>query len=163
MKSLLLAVSLCGALAAAAQGQAGDRVEVVGPARCYENQLVLDMLAQNTAPDALVIVIARLGAGERRAGLGRRRLHNVRTYWTELRGDGRRPETIILAEGEEVNDYGRLEFYTGGKLTAVLKLRRDADLIAANCYPEPGGAPCPPVERNLYPCRDARAVRRRSR
>lgn len=163
MKSLLLACCLCGGLAAAAQGQTGDRVEVVGPGRCYENQLILDVLAQNTPPDGLIIVIARLGRDESRAGLNRRRLHNVRTYWTELRGDRRRPETIVLAEGERADDYGRLEFYVGGRLTAILKLKRNADLLAANCYPDPGEAPCPPIEKNLYPCLDRSFVRRKNR
>jgi hypothetical protein len=103
----------------------------------------------------LLIVIARMGEKEARANLNRRRLHNVRTFWTEFRNK-RKPETIILAEGERVKDYGRLEVYAGGKLATILKLKRDSDLIVGNCYPDPLEAPFCSVQsnQNFYPCLD---------
>jgi hypothetical protein len=108
----------------------------VGPAQCQLITAVLDVLVQKMPPDERISVVARFGAGEIRPELNSRRLHNVRVYWTQyLKGVKRRPETIILTEGEKVEGDGRLEFYVGGKLKGVLKVRRDADLYVGTCYP----------------------------
>src|SRR5207244_8949841 len=104
-----------------------DRFEELGPAHCGDNIAVLDVLTQRTSPDKLIIVIAHLGDGETRTNLNQRRLHNVRTYWLEYltaEGARRKPETVVLAEGQRVSGYGRLHFYVDGKLIGVLKLRR---------------------------------------
>lgn len=125
------------------------------PTRCEDSINILDSLTQRTAPDELIFVIARLGDKETRANIGRRRLHNVRAYLTEYLTEPRvrrKPETIILAEGERVRGLGQIELYAGGKLFWVLKIRRNADLVVGTCYPD--GDSCPPEDRNLYPCRD---------
>lgn len=130
----------------------------VKPAGCATNNGVLDVLAHQTRPDQLIIIIARLGTGERDRGLNRRRLHNVKTYLTEyVTGEGGRrgADMLILAEGERVKGYGRVEFYVGGVLTTYILVGRGSDLIIGTCYPEPGENVCAlPTDRNFYPCLD---------
>ncbi len=145
-----------------------DRFEELGPAHCGDNIAVLDVLTQRTSPNKLIIVIAHLGDGETRPNLNQRRLHNVRTYWLEYltaEGARRKPETVVLAEGERISGYGRLHFYVDGKLIGVLKLRRNADLLVGTCYPTPVERdPCTlKTDRNFYPCRDMYLNRRKHR
>lgn len=115
------------------------------------------------------MVIARLGDGETRPNLSWRRLHNVRVYWIEYLYEEhrRKPETIVLAEGERVKGFGHLEFYVGGKLVEVLKVARNADLSVGSCYPPDESYIRDGVfnrcrlesDKNFYPCRDRRARR----
>jgi hypothetical protein len=84
--------------------------------------------------------------------------------WTEFLSEYRRnPDTILLTEGEKVKDYGRLEFYVDGKLSAALKLKRNMDLVVVDCSRSPEDPPCPSYERNFYPCRDRYSKRRKNR
>jgi len=134
------------------------------PGGCEFNNSVLTVLAQSTAADELVIVIARLGDSESRKNLNYRRLHNVKTFLTEFLTDvsvRRRQETIVLAEGQRVKGFGRVELYIKGRLYEVLKARHNADLIVGYCSREPPEPPCPSIERNLYPCRDKYLKRRK--
>jgi hypothetical protein len=127
------------------------------PTGCEYNSAVLDVLAQKTSLDQLIIVIARLGSNEGRSNLNRRRLHNVRTYLTEFLTDPsvrRNTEMIVLAQGERVHGFGRIEFYVSGKLVRTLTMRTNADLTIANCAREPPEDPCPRSMRNFYPCKD---------
>jgi hypothetical protein len=173
MKISILILALClwliGWPVAAQQNPIpADRFEELGPAHCGDNIALLDVITQRTAADKLIIIIARLGDGETRANLNRRRLHNVRTYWTEYltaEGARRKPQTAILAEGERVAGYGRLEFYVDGKLIGVLKIGRNADLLVGTCYPTPEERdPCTlKSDRNFYPCRDLSPKRRKNR
>ncbi len=167
--TLGLCLPLCGSVSVAQQNQIpADRFEELGPARCGDNIALLDVLTQRTSPHKLIIVIAHLGDGEIKSNLNRRRLHNVRTFWTEYltaKGARRKPETVILAEGERVKGYGRLEFYVDGKLIGLLKIRRNADLLVGTCYPTPEERdPCTlKSDRNFYPCRDMYSKRRKNR
>jgi hypothetical protein len=139
------------------------------PGRCEYRTAVLDGIHQKTPADETIMVIARLGDGEARPNLSRRRLHNVRVYWTEYHNEGhrRQPETIILAEGERVKGLGHLEFYVGGKLVEVMKVARNADLSIGSCYPPDDSYIRNGVfnrcwvksDRNFYPCRDRYAPR----
>lgn len=141
----------------------------IGPAQCQFNTPVLAVLTQETPPKETITVVARLGAVETKPELNRRRLHNVRVYWTEfLTAIKREPESIILAEGEKAEGDGRLEFYVGGKLKGVLKVRRDADLYVGTCYPPDDSYIRNRVydhcwvkeDRNFYPCLDRRQPRK---
>lgn len=134
---------------------------------------MLGSVNQKAAPDQFLMVIARLGGGEVWRSLNWRRLRNVHAFWTEfIEGEYRRkPETVILAEGERVGGYGRLEFYVGGRLIEVLNTHRNRDLIAGVCYPlyerhmrSEAFYFCN-VENNqiFYPCRDREAPRRSRR
>ncbi len=173
MKVSILTLALClmlsGSICIAQQSQIPlDRFEELGPAHCGDNIALLDVLTQRTLSEKLIIVIAHLGDGETRPNLNWRRLYNVHTYWAEYltaEGARRKPETIVLAGGEKVKGYGRLEFYVDGKLIAVLKVRRNADLLVGTCYPDPEERdPCTlKSDRNFYPCRDMYTKRRKNR
>jgi len=128
------------------------------PANCEFNISVLTG-AHRVAGDAgLVIMIAGLGNRERRRHLNHRRLHNARTFLIEF---GQRvPETIITAEGERVDGYGRVELYVGGKLFHVLMTNPNDDLAVGGCSFE-GDDPCTfEREKKLYPCLDRNRRRR---
>ena len=133
------------------------------PTSCGNTTAILKAANQD-AGDGLLIVIARLGETEKRRNLSHRRLHNVRAYLSEYLTENigrRKPETIILGEGETVSGYGRIELYVEGKLFDILKVKHNADLIVGKCVPEPEDEPCPPEVRNLYPCRDKYKKHRR--
>src|SRR5713226_708269 len=80
------------------------------PSSCETNITVLSAAHQAAGKDGSLIVIARLGDGERDRKLSYRRLHNVRTYLSEYVG-ARSSETIITAEGEPSIGLGRVELY----------------------------------------------------
>ena len=122
------------------------------PTNCEFNIAVLDGAHGKVGKDELIIVIARLGDNEQRQDLNRRRLHNVRTYLVEF--DHRSPQTIITAEGDRANGYGRIELYVAGKLFYVLMIRPNADFPVGSCSYE-GEDPCTHErEKKLYPCLD---------
>jgi hypothetical protein len=143
------------------------------PGRCEYRTAILDSIHQKTPADQTIMVIARLGDGETGPNLSWRRLHNVRVYWREyLYPEHRRKaETIILAEGERVKGLGHLEFYVGGRLVEVMKVARNGDLSVGSCYPPDDSYirdgffnPCRlESDRNFYPCRDKRVLRRNRR
>jgi len=107
-----------------------------------------------------LIVIARLGDGERNRGLNRRRLHNVRTYLSEY-VHARAAETIVTAGGERVSGYGRIELYVGGRLFHVLTLPRNGDLLVGSCYYEIDIPADKERQKNLYPWLDRMPPRSR--
>ena len=146
------------------QDRVDDRVHIIGPAQCQDYGPVLDVLAQNTPSDSLIIVIARRSVNETRPNINHRRLHNVRTYLTEFHPDKRRADTLVLAEGAMVKEPGQLELYVDGRLVAIIKVKRNADLIVGNCYPEPMEAPLCSVKenRNFYPCLDRKTKQKKS-
>ena len=106
----------------------------VEPSNCEYNSHVLNNVHHLGGEKGLIIVIARLGHGERNRALNRRRLQNVRAYLTES-GWNRDPQTIILAEGERVKGYGRIEFYIHGNLFTVLGVTRNRDFAVGSCHP----------------------------
>lgn len=175
MFSLMLSVPMCVAQQPQRTSpyRLSDFEDDRPPSSCAERTAILAGITQRVAANELIIVIARLGDGETRPNLNHRRLHNVRTYWTEyLNPEGRRrPETIILAEAQRVKGYGRLEFYVGGRLDWVMKVAHNADLDVLPCYPEDFDEvkrtrifdPCRMRSaRNFYPCRD-RNIRRKGK
>jgi len=109
------------------------------PANCEFNVSVLTGVHRVAGDEGLVIMIARLGRGEVSRKLNRRRLHNARTFLTEF--GHRSPETIVTAEGDRVDGYGRVELYAGGKLFYVLFASQNADLPVGACSFE-GEDPC---------------------
>lgn len=98
---------------------------------CESNISWLDYVHSEAGESGLVIAIARLGDGEQPRRLNQRRLHNVRLYLEKVRG--RAPKTLIVAEGEQVQGRGRVEFYVGGKLMGTLSVGRAQDLYAGSC------------------------------
>jgi hypothetical protein len=131
------------------------------PVNCEFNISILTGADRVAGKDGLVIVIARLGKGERSRDLSLRRLHNARTFLTEF--GQRSPQTIVTAEGERVGGYGRVELYAGGKLFHVLLIRSNDDLAVGACSFE-GKDPCiNEREQKLYPCRNKKSGSSKSR
>lgn len=127
------------------------------PANCEFNISILTGAHRMAGDAGLVIMIARLGNGERRRELNRRRLHNARTFLTEF--GHRNPQTIVTAEGDRVDGYGRVELYAGGKLFDVLMTNPNNDLAVGACSFE-GDDPCTyELEKELYPCLDKKVRR----
>jgi hypothetical protein len=108
--------------------------EVLGPYSCESNIQMLNTLHQMAGEKGFVIVIARLGDGERSREFNRRRLHNVRAY-LELEWK-RDPKTIVLGEGERVRGYGRVEIYVLGGFSQALTVRTNRDLAVGSCEPD---------------------------
>lgn len=124
------------------------------PTNCERHILTLEGAHHAAGKDGLIILIARLGSGENRRNLNRRRLHNARVYLTEYL-NLRAPETIVTAEGERVKGYARVEIYVGGRLHYAIALKRNADLIVGSCEPEElDTARQKELRMKLYPWRD---------
>ena len=127
-------------------------VSRTSPNNCEDNLFTLNAAHVAAGEKDLLIIIARLGNGEINRSLNHRRLHNVRAYLTEF-GWKRNPQTIILAEGERVNGYGRIEIYIKGILFDVLVIQTNGDLLVGSC--EPDNIRPKKAEEIFYPYRDA--------
>ena len=95
---------------------------------CEGIKMRLDFVAiaaQEAGSDQTVIIISRLGSGERSRSLSRGRLKLVADYLNRMLAR----ERIISAEGGGVKGLGQLEFYVAGKLNIVFKARRNSDLV----------------------------------
>jgi hypothetical protein len=155
--NLVLCLTAAGGFTAGSVGVRSESMTQSRPTGCEYNTAILDGLAQKTKPNELIIVMAHLGPKDMKPNLNSRRLHNVSAYLTEVLTDPtvrRRPETIVLAQGDRAQDYGSVEFYVNGKLFDTLKIRANADLSVGNCGWEPPQNPCPTATRNLFPCKD---------
>ena len=114
------------------------------PTNCEMNAAKLDGIPQTrfqgNSADDVVIVIARPGSREFSHELNRRRLFNVRYRLEKYRG--LQPGRVVLAEGDRVKGYGRVELYVDGKLFDVLVASPGKDLCVSCCghnddfYPE---------------------------
>lgn len=127
------------------------------PKKCFEYDLSLDHITQNTPTDKTIIVIARLGDKDTKPNLNKRRLHNIRAYWTQYLSEPvkRNSETIVLAEGEPIKGFGQVEFYVRGELVEILKLNPNTDFPSALCYMLPDETPCSEEKQRIFfPCKD---------
>lgn len=102
---------------------------------CEMNIHNLDSAHHLAGDHSTIIAIAHLGTGETSPALNRRRLHNVKAYLTQF-GWKRAPDTVVTAEGERVNGYGRIDIYVRGGHWASLAIRRNADIIVGSCEPD---------------------------
>ncbi len=106
------------------------------PFTCAMNSVYLGSLVhsmrEDTQDNKVLIVIARLGKGERLRSHNHRRLHNAVQYLMDFGTVGR--EEVVTGEGKPVaNDYGRLEFYLNGELVGALLVPRGRDLCVDCC------------------------------
>lgn len=121
------------------------------PTNCENHIAVLEAANQDAGKDGLIILIARLGSGDNKQELNQHRLHSARAYLTEYL-HARSPNTIVIAEGERVEGYGRIEIYVGGKLYYVLAIKANADLSVGSCEPaELDDARQRELRKKLYP------------
>jgi hypothetical protein len=104
---------------------------------CEENEARLDTvwseMEKHRDDSGVLLIVARLGAGERSLETSRRRLHNAREYLM-LRGVRKiSKDRIIIALGERTSGLGRVEFYLGGKLVDKLLVRKNKNLCVDCC------------------------------
>jgi hypothetical protein len=148
---LTVAGNLTVALPPAIQGNLaqGPRIEAK-PTNCETHIAILDVAHKDAGPAGIIIMIGRLGDGERRE-VNQHRLHSARAYLTQYH-DVRSPDTIVIAEGERVTGYGRIELYISGKLHTAFAIRRNADLSVGSCEPpELDDARQRELRKKLYP------------
>jgi hypothetical protein len=122
------------------------------PLNCEENLIHMEIAAQLASEESqragVIIAIARLGDSENSQELNSRRLHNVRVSLTDnLKIEPRR---LIIASGERVRGYGRVEFYLGGKLIGGLLVKRGKDLCVDCCD----------IDERYYPYRKSKKRQR---
>ena len=127
---LFICASVC-----VARGQAPQTPQIYGEADgltgadCEGVMMRLDFIAiaaEESGKAQTVIIIARLGTGETSRKLVGSRLRQAADYVNRRIPRGR----IITAEGGRVRGLGLLEFYVGGKLHSIFKVKRNRDLVA---------------------------------
>ncbi|HEY6120153.1 MAG TPA: hypothetical protein VIV66_09355 [Pyrinomonadaceae bacterium] len=104
------------------------------PTNCENHIAVLEAANHDAGKDGLIILIGRLGSGDNKPDLNRHRLHSARAYLTDYLS-ARSTNTIVIAEGEKVEGYGRIEIYVGGKLYYVFAIKANGDLAVGSCEP----------------------------
>ena len=105
---------------------------------CEENESQLNVLLTEMEKQrdeyGVLLIVARLGVGERSLETSRRRLHNAREYLLLLRDVPKvSRDRIIIALGERASGLGRIEFYLGGKLVDKLLIRKNKNLCVDCC------------------------------
>jgi len=145
---LCLLLAILPPLAEAQQRSPFSNLDAMKPTNCETNAVMLDGIPQNrfqgNATTDVVVVIARLGAHESSRELNRRRLFNVRYRLENYRGLN--PNRLVLAEGDRVKGYGRIELYVDGQMFDVLVAAQNADLCVSCCGPN----------EDFYPARKPR-------
>lgn len=103
-----------------AQNRLGD--VPAKPHNCEDALAILDFATLEAQKDKerSLIVIAHLGDSEKSSSLNWRRLKDVRENLSE-----KGMHQIVMASGERVKGFGRLEFYVGGKLLYVIAYPRN--------------------------------------
>ena len=142
-RSLLLIAVLLSAPLLVAQERSGQSVGKGWgvpdrPLNCEMNfqnlEHVRDVMRGQTNQKSVLILIARLGDGEKQQVLNHRRLYNVRLKLTDELNVPE--EKIIIAQGERVEGFGRVEFYMGGELIGALLTNKQDDLCVGCCGPD---------------------------
>jgi hypothetical protein len=135
-KAFLILLSLCCSLPtlAVAQSKASSEPLIVGrnigidATSCETTKADFDLIAQTAnGKESNVIVIARLGKGERSRSISRLRLRQVREWLLMVRGYS--PGRIITAEGERSRGLGRVEVYISGKPFIIYHMKRNKDFF----------------------------------
>lgn len=85
--------------------------------------------------DSLLFVIVRQGNKESSNDLAIRRLHNVNRYFKE-RGSRLPFEKVLVAVGEPVPGFGRIEYYIFGQLRQVILYPQNGFICHSCCGPD---------------------------
>lgn len=108
------------------------------PLNCEMNlqslELVRRLIGGKFNNGEVAIIIARLGNEEKTLKLNHRRLYNVREALNNMLGIPR--EKVIIAEGEPVKGFGRIEFYLGGVMVGALLVEKNIDICVSCCGPD---------------------------
>ncbi len=97
--------------------------------------IVVSEALEQTKTGGVLIVVIRLGDGENSSELTRRRLYNLRQYFRQ-RGSRLKPEQVVLAAGERVKGYGRIEYYLNGKLHERILFPKNGYTCHRCCGPD---------------------------
>jgi len=102
------------------------------PINCEDFQAHLDhaIIEWRKLEDTRLILIARLGTGERDKKLNRARLSYVEDYLKT------RNVNYLLTEGDRIKGLGRLEVYVGGHLVMSIPIEKRATRL---CLGDTGG------------------------
>lgn len=116
-------------------GSEGTRVAQTTPGNCETNSADLNTVAKEELNrDGVIVAVARLGNGETSRTHNRRRLRAVEQG---LIASGLPAPRVVLAEGERVKGYGRVEMYAAGKLRMVLLANTNKAICTECCNPDP--------------------------
>ncbi len=133
--SILIAMMIASALCIAVGAQDGASRNAEVPSTCAENEARLDRIylqwSERTEPKSALIIVARLGTGERSSHISQLRLHNAKEYLLQL--PVTEHPTIIVAEGERRTGAGHVEFYVDGKLVDTLIVGKNRPLCVDCC------------------------------
>ena len=132
-KGFMIALGFIFAVSSASAQVIGVKTQ---PNNCEDNLHALNVVHQVAEGADLIIIIARLGTGETRRNINLRRLHNAQTYLASELYWKRDPKTVVVAEGERVNGYGRLEIYVRGVFWDAMLIKRNSDLLVGSCEPD---------------------------
>jgi hypothetical protein len=101
------------------------------PPNCEVANIYTDMAAYlaRESENTYLIVIARLGDGEKSRRLNASRLKHVHTFLSNNRGVMK----MVIAQGERKKGYGQLEFYVGGNLLFTLPVGRNKNIDLGSC------------------------------
>ena len=133
-KLFLIAIcSACGCVAAAQSRQ--EPMEIGGSrgvdgSYCESAKADFDLIAQvANERKSNVIIIARLGSGERPKS-NSIRLSQLRDWLQIVRAYS--PDRVITAKGDRVSGLGRVEIYVSGKQFIIYRMRRNRDFFTGN-------------------------------
>ena len=150
---LVIAMFLIGPALIAGQEFRYDHDELLN---CEQNlvrqDIVVNDALEKTKTDGVLIAIVRLGDGENSQQLVRRRIFNIRQYF-RTRGHRLPSEKLVVAQGEKVKGYGRIEYYLDGKLHERLLYPKNSFICQSCCGPDP----------DYYPYKPKRKVNNRQR
>lgn len=115
-------------------GQDISDIIISDSGNCEENAFDFDLLLTRTKEyygSEVIILIARLGDGEKSRKYNERRLEVVKAGITAF--DRYPKEKVITAQGERVSGKGLVEVYLGGYLSAIFKAERNKNIESRNC------------------------------
>ena len=79
--------------------------------------------------ESFIIVVARVGDGEKSRSLNLKRLRSAIPYLESRAGN-----KIVAASGEKLRGYGRLELYVSGKLLYVIAFPKNRLIDCSGLY-----------------------------
>lgn len=147
--ALIIALVMSVTLATAGQQHQNPPGPIVeNDNNCESNKAYWDEVATHAGETDPIILIARLGDGEKSRVFNRRRLHNISTYLNYIREIPNR--RIVKAEGERIPGRGRVEVYVSGTLKMIFTVGRNQDLEGGDCDPSPSGSLYYPMKRKHF-------------
>lgn len=145
-KQLLLAIVMLFLFVSTSVAQEKARAESLRfgvsdqPRNCETNSnhlyILRELIRQEPNPKGVIVLVARLGAGETNRSWNQRRLYNVKRALEEDVGIS--PEKIVATEGERISGFGRVDYYWNGEFVGASVVRKNADICVRCCgdYPD---------------------------